>query len=162
MSIFKLIDWWGETPIAHLMNSAVWMFPAVEILHLIGIVLLVGLAAIVDLRLLGVRLTAMPVAVLSSELAPWTTAGFVMVLITGPLLLATDADRYYRSWEFRFKMTCLALAILFDFTLHRKVRSGAGSLTTQRAAGWISLVLWSCVVAGGRAIGVLKTSIYFT
>ena len=73
MSLFKLLDWWGETPVAHAMNSAVWMFPAVEILHMIGIVLLVGLAAIVDLRLLGVRLTNTPVSVLSAELAPWTT-----------------------------------------------------------------------------------------
>jgi hypothetical protein len=70
------------------------MFPAVESLHMLGIVLLVGLAAIVDLRLLGVRLTNTPVSVLSYELAPWTTAGFVMVLITGPLLLSTDPDRY--------------------------------------------------------------------
>jgi hypothetical protein len=161
MSLFKLLDWWGETPVAHAMNSAIWIFPAVEILHMIGIVLLVGLAAIVDLRLMGFRLTNTPVAVLSSELAPWTTAGFVIVLITGPLLLATDSGRYYLSWEFRFKMICLVLAILFDFTLHRKVRSGAGSLATQRAAGWISLVLWCCVVAGGRAIGVLRTAIYF-
>src|SRR5579864_2207091 len=161
MSILELMHWWGETPVAHAMNSAVWMFPAVEILHMIGIVLLVGLAAIVDLRLLGVRLTNTPVAVLSSELAPWTTTGFIIVLITGPLLLSTDPDRYYLSWEFRFKMTCLALAILFDFSLDRKVRSGAGSLATQRAAGWISLVLWCCVVAGGRAIGVLRTAIYF-
>jgi hypothetical protein len=48
MSILKLLEWWGETLVAHAMNSAGWMFPAVEILHLIGIVLLVGLAAIVD------------------------------------------------------------------------------------------------------------------
>jgi hypothetical protein len=89
-----MFDWWNETPIARAMYSAVWMFPAVEILHMIGIVLLVGLAAIVDLRLLGVRLTSTPVSVLSAELAPWTTAGFVMVLITGPLLLSTDSDRY--------------------------------------------------------------------
>jgi hypothetical protein len=162
MSILKLLEWWGETPVAHAMNSAGWMFPAVEILHTIGIVLLVGLAAIVDLRLLGVRLTKTPVAVLSSELAPWTTAGFVIALMTGPLLLATDPDRYYRSWEFRFKMSCLVLAILFDFTLHRKVRAGAGSLATQRAAGWISIALWCCVAASGRTIGVLKTAIYFT
>jgi hypothetical protein len=74
------------------------MFPAVEILQMPGIVILVGLAAIVDLRLLGVRLTNTPVSVLSSELAPWTTAGFALVLITGPLLLSTDSDRYYLSW----------------------------------------------------------------
>jgi Family of unknown function (DUF6644) len=161
MSLFKLLDWWGETPVAHAMNSAVWAFPAVEVLHMMGVVLLVGLSAIIDLRLLGFRLTGSPVSAISKELAPWTTAGFVTVLITGPLLLSTDPDRYYLSWEFRFKMTALALAILFDFFVHRKVRMGAGSPARQRTAAWISLVLWSCVVIGGRAIGVLRTSIYF-
>lgn len=93
VSLFKVFDWWNETPIARAMNSAVWMFPAVDILHMLGIVILVGLAAIMDLRLLGVRLTNTPVSVLSSELAPWTTAGFVLG-IDGPLLLSTDPDRY--------------------------------------------------------------------
>jgi len=161
MPLFKLLDWWGETPVAHAMNSAVWVFPAVEVLHMIGIVLLVGLAAIIDLRLLGVRFTGTPVPALSSELAPWTTTGFVLVLITGPLLLSTDPDRYYLSWEFRFKMACLALVILFDFALHSRVRAGGGSPAMQRLAGWVSLILWCCVVAAGRAIGVLKTAILF-
>ena len=56
---------------------------------MIGIVLLVALAAIVDLRLLGVRLTNTPVSVLSSELTPWTTAGFVMVSFLSPLPLSS-------------------------------------------------------------------------
>jgi hypothetical protein len=93
LSLFKLFDWWGEAPVARAMNSAVRMFPAVEILHMLGIVFLVDLAAIVDLRLLGVRLTNTPVSVLSSEPAPWTTAGFVLGI---DHRAATSLDRSHR------------------------------------------------------------------
>src|ERR1700732_5094861 len=112
--LFLLCVGYGETPIAHAMNSSEWMFPIVEVIHMIGIVLLVGTAVILDLRLLGLRLKSMPVWELASDLMPWTTAGLVTVWITGPLLLSTDTDRYYDSYEFRFKMVCLALVILLD------------------------------------------------
>jgi hypothetical protein len=128
---------------------------------MIGIVLLVGTAVILDLRLMGLRLKNMPVWELASDLMPWTTAGLVTVLITGPLLLSTDADRYYDSYEFRFKMTCLALVILFDILVHRRVRakdSTAGP-GMQRLAGAMSMLLWSCVVLGGRGIGILMYSV---
>ena len=139
------------------MNSSEAAFPVVEIVHMIGIVLLVGTAAIVDFRLLGWRLAHTPVWEIASDLAPWTTTGLVLILITGPLLLATDPDRYYNAYQFRFKMACLFLALVFDFGVHRKVRArnSTSSAGLQRFAGFASLVLWSCVVLGGRAIGVL-------
>jgi hypothetical protein len=121
--LFRLFVWYGETPIAHAMNSSEWMFPIVEVIHMIGIVLLVGAAVILDLRLMGLRLKSVPVWELVSDLMPWTTSGLVTVLITGPLLLSTDADRYYDSYEFRFKMACLALMILLDIAVHRRVRA---------------------------------------
>ena len=159
--LFRLFVWYGETPIAHAMNSSEWAFPIVEVIHMIGIVLLVGTAVILDLRLLGLRLAGMQVWELASDLMPWTTAGLVTVLLTGPLLLSTDADRYYDSYEFRFKMTCLALVLLFDVAVHRRVRSkdGTAGPGLQRFAGVISLLLWSCVVIGGRSIGILMLSV---
>jgi uncharacterized protein DUF6644 len=159
--LFRLFVWYGETPIAHAMNSSEWMFPIVEVIHMIGIVLLVGTAVILDLRLMGLRLKSMPIWELASDLMPWTTAGLVTVLITGPLLLSTDADRYYDSYEFRFKMACLALVILFDIVVHRRVRAkdSAAGPGLQRFAGALSLLLWGCVVLGGRGIGILMYSV---
>jgi hypothetical protein len=156
-SLFSLLDWWGTTPIAHAMNSSEAAFPAVEIVHMIGIVLLVGTAALVDFRLLGWRLAQTPVWEIASDLAPWTTTGLVLVLITGPLLLATDPDRYYLATQFRFKMASLLLALVFDFAVGRRVRTEKTIATAplRRFTGLVSLVLWSCVVLGGRAIGVL-------
>src|ERR1700730_6019511 len=112
--LFRLFVWYGETPVAHAMNSSEWMFPIVEVIHMMGIVLLVGTAVILDLRLMGLRLNSVPVWEIASYLIPSATAGLWTMLRTGPLRLSTDADRYYDSYEFRFKMSCLILVLLFD------------------------------------------------
>ena len=148
--LFDIFEWYGRSPIAAAMNGSVWAFPIVESLHMMGIVLLVGTAVILDLRLMGLRLTATPASTLASALAPWTSAGLLVMLITGPLILATDADRYYSSSAFRFKMSCLLLGIVVHFVLARK----AGTITSQRVVGALSLLLWTCVVSAGRFIGV--------
>ena len=157
MTLFSLFEWWGKTPVATVMNGSELAFPLVETLHMIGIVLVVGTAALVDVRLLGLRFTSVPVSSLASQLGPWTLRGLGLILITGLLLLSTDPDRYYYSCQFRFKMACLLAALLFDGIFYRKIRSQDQPSNTWllRVAACTSLVLWSGVVAGGRAIGVL-------
>ena len=74
------------------------------------------------------------------------------MLITGPLMFSADAVRYHHNPSFQFKMTCLALALLFHFTMHRRAtRPGTGPLLAKLAGG-LSLALWTAVVAGGRMI----------
>src|SRR5258708_2971038 len=119
MTLFSLFEWWGKTPIATAMNGSEMAFPIVETLHLIGIVLVVGTAALVDVLVLGWGHTSVPISSLSSELGPWTLRGRGLILLTGLLLLSTDPDRYYYSCQFRFKMACLLLVLLFDGIFYR-------------------------------------------
>jgi len=123
---------------------------------MVSIVLVVGTSALIDFRLIGWRLRSMTVAELATELAPWTRAGIIGILMTGPLLFVTDPDRYVDNFYFRLKMTCLLLTILFDLFVARRLRmtgSTAGE-SQQRFAGGISLLLWAGVVTGGRGIGI--------
>lgn len=101
-----------------------------------------------DLRLLGVGLRRLKVSQLANDLAPWTRAGLAVMLTTGPVMFASDISRYLANPAFRVKMALLLAALLSHFTIHRKaVKSGEG-----RFAAVLSMVLWSCVVLGGRAI----------
>jgi len=156
MTSDSLLNWLETSPLAHAMAASVWVYPIVETLHMVSIVLLVGTTAIVDFRLLGWRLTSMPVAELASELAPWIRVGIVGVLLTGPLLFVTDPDRYVGNFYFRLKMTCLLLTIVFDLLVGRRVRAAGSNagLPEQRFAGGVSLLLWTGVVTGGRGIGI--------
>jgi len=102
----------------------------------------------VDLPLLGFGMRRQQAAELPSNLEPWTRAGIAVMLTTGPLMFSTDAVGYHNNPSFQFKMVCLMVALLFHFTLHRRaVRADVPPLAAK-AAGVVSLLLWSGVVAG--------------
>jgi len=91
-------------------------------------------------------------AELAADLDPWTWAGLALMLITGPLMFSTGAVEYHNNPSFQFKMVCLALALLFHFTIHRKVARSQAPPLAAKLVGGLSLVLWTAVVAGGRMI----------
>lgn len=134
------------------MNGPEWAFPIVESLHFMGLALSIGTIAIVDLRLLGLGMRRQTASQLAADLDRWTRWGFAVMLITGPLMFSADAVAYHTNPAFQFKMTCLSLALLFHFTIHRKVTRSDVSPTAARLAGCLSLLLWTAVVGGGRMI----------
>jgi hypothetical protein len=130
-----------------------WLFPAAECIHIASFALAIGTIALVDLSLLGVGLQRKAAAQIARSTGLWTLTGLVLIIFTGLLLFASDPDMYLRNSSFRFKITCLVLAIIYNYTIHRKValsESGSG-MGTKLVAG-VSLVLWISVVFGGLFI----------
>lgn len=130
------------------------LFPVIQSVHIIGLTVLVGTICLVDLRLLGIGMRRQAIGEVVSRLAPWTSGGLITVLVTGPLLFASDLTRYLNNPAFVLKMLLLAIALAGHFTLHRSVlRKGAPlKIGTQKLAAALSLILWSSVVLAGRAI----------
>jgi len=110
--------------------------------------LLAGTIILTDLRLLGCGLRRLTPAGVAALLAPWTRAGLVIMLTTGPMMFSSDVSRYIANPAFRVKMVLVLAALLFHFTIHRKAVAAGKS----RFAAILSMLLWSCVVLGGRAI----------
>lgn len=111
-------------------------------------VLLAGTIILTDLRLLGFGLRRLTPAGAAASLAPWTRAGLAIMLTTGPVMFSSDVSRYVANPAFRVKMVLVLAALVFHFTIHRKaVAAGKG-----RLAAILSVLLWSCVVLGGRGI----------
>ena len=131
-----------------------WLFPAIQSVHVIGLILLVGTICLIDLRLLGTVLRREPVASLASAVAPWTSAGLLIVLVTGPVLFGSDLPRYVKNPAFVLKMGLLAVALGAHFTLHRGATQVDDWSRTVRhkLAAFLSLILWSSIVLAGRAI----------
>lgn len=134
------------------LNSNEWAFPVVECIHIIGFAFSIGTIAIVDLRLLGLAMMRQTPSKLARSMAPWTMAGLAAMLISGPLIFSSDPVMYYRNESFRFKITALLIAILFNYTIHRKVALADGSSFGAKLVGGISLALWLSVVASGLFI----------
>ena len=148
----RFFDWLVTSPWSQAMAAAEWVFPIVQSLHFAGFALLIGTIVMVDLRLLGIGLRGQNPAELADDLKRWTGAGLGLILVTGFVMFSGSANAYHYNPAFRFKMTCLMLALLFHFTLHRRALREETSAPVAKLAGATSLLLWSAVVAGGRMI----------
>lgn len=148
----NVLRWLVNSPWSHWINAYEWVFPAIQSVHFIGFAVSIGSIAIVDLRLLGFGMRRQAPAELAADLNRWTLLGIAMMLVTGFLMFSTDAVTYHNNPSFQFKMTCLVVALVFHFTIHRRaVRPGAGLVGAKLTAG-ASLLLWTTVLAAGRMI----------
>jgi hypothetical protein len=134
------------------MNENDWLFPAAECVHIASFALAIGTIALADLSLLGVGLRRSAAAQITRATSLWTLTGLVLIIFTGFMLFASDPDMYLRNSAFRTKIYCLALVILFNYTIHRKVALSEGTGMFTKLVAGVSLVLWISVVFGGLFI----------
>ena len=150
--------WLEQTGLGVAMRQWRWLYPIVEIVHITGIVLLVGSAAMWDLRLLGVS-RRLPVTAMARHLLPWARAGFAVVLPTGLMMFVAHAGEMATNPAFRLKLVLIALALTNAGLFHRGVFRSVDSWDVERAAPALamiaagaSLALWAGVIACGRLL----------
>ena len=139
-------------PATNPLNNNEWSFPLLEIIHIVGFAVAMSTIFMVDLRLIGIGMKRRLPSQLQKDLAPWTLGGLAAVLMSGPLIWSSDPNMYLNNASFRFKMGALALALLYQYTVHRKVALSDPSLMVGVPAGIVSVALWVSVVAGGLFI----------
>ena len=135
------------------LNESPSAFPVVECLHIAGFVCGVGTAALVPFRLLGFGLNRSSPGELWKAQMPWTLGGFIVAIFAGLLLFSIDPEKYSANPAFRFKLVCLALALLFYYTA---IRAAAAKGRGAFIAG-ASLALWVMVPLGGAFIGFVDS-----
>jgi hypothetical protein len=149
------------TPWGTAVRENTWLFPTIESVHVLALVLVVGSIMVVDLRLLNLASRQRSVKELTDDVLPWTWSAFVLAAITGTLLFSSSAMRYSGIWQFEAKMCMLILAavnmIIFHIGSFRSVAKwdqvGARPPLAAQLAGGISLCIWVIIVALGRWIG---------
>ncbi|MEO5742539.1 MAG: DUF6644 family protein [Vicinamibacterales bacterium] len=156
MSLLPFFMWCEQSAIGEAIRNSQWLFPVIESVHLLALVLIAGSVLVVDMRLFGLGLRRQPVAQLARDTQPWLIGGLTVMLTTGILLFLSEAIKCYYSLAFWVKMTSLLLALIFTFTVRRKValadESHVGPLWSKVVAV-VSVTLWSGVGIGGRWIG---------
>jgi hypothetical protein len=156
--LLPLFHWAGDTWIARLVSGSNWMFPAIEAVHIVALAMLLGAVIMLDLRLFGVTMSSKSVSELARDLAPWTWYSLLMILLTGVMLFSSEAMKSYTSVPFRVKMVLLAAALLFHFTIYRRVTRADDTKSSHRwdkVVACVSLLLWLGVGFAGRSIGFL-------
>jgi len=139
-------------PSTNPLNNNDWAFPLLEIIHITGFAFSIGTIAIVDLRLLGLGMRHQSPAQLVKDTMPWTLVGLAVMLMSGPLIFSSDPNMYLYNSSFRFKMGALLIAILYNYTIHRKVALSNPSPMLGKLVGGVSLLLWVSVVFAGLFI----------
>ena len=114
--MMPLFQWLQDTPLAQTIRHSAALIALLEIIHLIGLALLIGTILMVDLSLLGLGIGRQPVSRIARELNSFTVLGLTIMLLSGPLILTSEAVRCYKTPAFWVKMALLAIAIAFHFT----------------------------------------------
>ncbi len=139
------LRWLEASALASRVRDGVWLYPAVETLHIIGFSIVVGAAVMFDLRLLGVS-PVIRVSDLARHVLPWARRSFFLLVVpTGALLFATQATTLAGSRVFQLKLLLIAAAGLNTFLFH------SGRMAS-RGAGAASLILWMAVIVCGRLL----------
>jgi len=150
-----------NTSISTAVRESTWLFPTIESIHVLSLVMVVGSIMVVDLRLLNLASRQRSVRELTEEVLPWTWTAFACAATTGTLLFSSSAHRYVGIWQFETKMCMLALAAInmgiFHLGAFRSVahwdQAPAKPPLAAKLAGGISLAIWITIVALGRWVG---------
>jgi len=132
------------------LQSHPWAYPALEVVHIVGIALLLGNLVALELRVFGAAPT-LPVGALARLSLTLSLAGFALAAASGLLMFATQPGELLSNRSFTVKMGLLALAGCNAAWFH-----GRGSLARldglARVQMLVSTVLWLAVVTCGRWI----------
>ena len=152
-SVFQSIEF---SAVGQLIKNSSWAFAVIESIHLLALATIGGAVLVVDLRLLGFGLKRQTIPDVARDAQPVLLWSLAVMVTTGLALFVSEAIKCYYSTPFWVKMTSLALAILFTFTVKRKVTLTENATTRPivlRLVALVSLALWFGVGAGGRWIG---------
>lgn len=152
------LEWLETSSWAVGIRQSLWLYPALEIVHILGIILLVGAAFIFDLRLLGYSRN-IPLTALSTHVLPWSQRGLILIVPSGILLFLTNAQALGVDPVFWLKIGLIFVAAVNVLVFHqifynpfKRLGTNAELPRVARICAGVSIVIWIAVVASGRLL----------
>ena len=139
-------------------SQSLFAFPMVLTLHTFGLAVIVGVSAVIDLRLLGVG-SHVPLKPLKS-LFPIMWGGFIVNALSGSLLLARAATTVGISGVFWTKMALIGLSMWVLMRIKRTVFDDqsvdARPIPSEaRVLAYASILLWAGAITAGRLMAYI-------
>jgi hypothetical protein len=144
------------------LNVSPWTFPILEVTHIVSFAIAIGTVALVDFRLLGLAMLRQTPGRLTKDTGLWTVLSLSTAVFSGLLMYSTDPDKFYLNVSFLFKIACLLVAIVFHYTIHRRVALSDSPGGWGKLAACVSIALWVSVVFGGIFIEFVKEGLSFS
>lgn len=155
LSIAPFLQWIADSRWMVSIRDSSFGMPALQSVHLVGLTILLATVLMLNLRLIGFTMMDWPLPSLERQLRPWALGAITMVIASGIIMFLGNPAKYLASYPFLFKMTALALAILFQFRVLRRLSAIEADSHTRRTdviVAGLSLTLWFAVGWAGRAI----------
>ena len=153
MSLYAQFAAVESSALGSTIKESLWLFPAIEAVHLLALALLGGAVLMLNLRLLGVGLSAQPVSEVERGARPWLFAALATMIVTGVLIGTSEALKLYDKPAFWVKMSALLAVLVFTFALQLPLARRDVSGLAAKTLAVISLGLWLTVALAGRWIG---------
>lgn len=153
LATFQAIEF---SPAGQAIKTSSWAFAVIESVHLLALAVIGGAVLIVDLRMLGFGLREQTIRDLARDVQPILLTSLIVMLVTGIALFMSEAVKCYYSTPFWVKMASLLLAVVFTFTVRRKItlsQDWTARPIAYKVVAVVSLALWFTVGAAGRWIG---------
>jgi hypothetical protein len=146
-----------QNALADVLNNTEWGFPLAECIHIGGFAVGIGSIVLVDFRMLNLGLRQETAARILKYTEVWTVIALTLVLLSGAALVSSQVNVYVANLIFPYKMYAFLAAIIYNFTVHRKVATMQNPPPVlSKFVAILSLLLWVSVVFGGLFVTFLE------
>ncbi len=152
------LDWLGDSALGAAMRGELWLYPLVEVVHIIGFTVLVGSVVMFDLRVLGLS-KGIEVTALARHLLIWSLAALLLIVPAGLMMFSAHPHDFASNNVFILKLGLIATAginaALFHVGIYRTVSrwdTDVPSPALAKGQALLSIALWFSVILCGRLL----------
>jgi hypothetical protein len=151
-----IYDFAGNSDLGVWMRNSRYAFPAFEMVHLLGLGLLLGSVLLFNARFFGLGMRRQTLTDVASDFAPWTKLAVVMMVLSGVPLFASKAPDLWREdfAGYTIKMSLIVVAVVFHYAVQIPM-ARAENMGTGRVAAGFSLLVWFGAAMAGLSIEFL-------
>ena len=150
--------WLEASALSQAMRGWLWLYPIIEIVHIVGFVMLVGAVVMFDLRILGLS-RALSVRALGRHLLRWSVTGLIFVVPAGLMMFSAHPQEFASNQVFLLKLGLIGAAgvnaTLFHMNVYRSVAhwdTETAAPATAKMHAFLSIVIWIAVISCGRLL----------
>jgi uncharacterized protein DUF6644 len=159
LAVSEFCKWLAATPLSHAIQTAGWIIPTLQTIHILSVAVVFSSAILVDLRIWRLLGRDEPLSEVARRFLPAIWPVLLILLITGSLLIVGEPRRSLLNSTFYLKMALLAVAIMLTAGLQRSISSSPNSWDRNRArrmagrfAASVSILVWCGILFAGRWI----------
>jgi hypothetical protein len=147
--------WLQASQLSHVIAKANHMLVAsLQIVHVFGLILLLGPLLLINLRVLGLVLREQPLEDIVGQSLRLASLGLALSVTSGAFMFVSAPLHYYANWAFDAKMGLLVAAlVVYALIFAWRPAQVRAHIVLARIHILMSLTLWIMVCMAGRAIG---------